>query len=141
MTQKSFLERLSAASHKQIGTEALHCNVIKIQDLREDLHDDIRDKLREMTNCDNRENFSVVAKIARNGFTMYSMAVNKVKKQNSYTLLLENNQDGADMIEVERYIMHNQTHQVFAVGRLMKKEGPILDRRVPHLQRVSYLRY
>lgn len=136
-----FLERLSAASHKQIGTEALHCNVIKIQDLREDLHDDIRDKLREITNCDNRESFSVVAKIARNGFTMYSMAVNKVKKQNSYTLLLENNQDGADMIEVERYIMHNQTHQVFAVGRLMKKEGPILDRRVPHLQRVSYLRY
>lgn len=81
-----FPERLSAASHKQIETEALHCNVIKIQDLREDLDDDIRDKLREMTNCDNRESFSVVAKIARNGFKMYSMAVNKVKKTRIHTL-------------------------------------------------------
>lgn len=135
-----FMERMVTSSKKS-GVGAYQCKVIKVQDLQVELDQVIKEKLKKITNSECKTDFSLVAKVARNGFTMFSKACSKVKKQNSFCIMLEKPTAQVDAIEVHKFIMHNDTVKVFAVGRLMKMAESILDRRVPHLQRMTFLRY
>lgn len=61
---------------------------------------------------------------------MFSKGCTKVRKQNSYTIKLNNAVESlegkADIIEVASYVMEKQSKKVFAIGQLMTSTGSIL---------------
>ncbi|KAK3107827.1 hypothetical protein FSP39_023063 [Pinctada imbricata] len=60
--------------------------------------------------------FFKALKIQRNSFVFYSSSCGKVKQKNSYTLLLERQTLGCDVIQVDYYIKSFDLRRTFAVG-------------------------
>lgn len=76
--------------------------------------------------------FNTSAKVIHNRFAMYSLATKKVKKQNSYTIRLYN----GSALEVDRYLLHLESGDVFASGRSIELSASILPNRVQHIQKM-----
>lgn len=130
----------SKLEHRLTGTPAYKCSVVNEQEIKNEFDHVVKNKLKHLTGSDRTEDFSSIAKVLQNGFTIFSMACTKVKKQNSYTVMLECSEDQAEVIEIKQFVMHKRTRTVFAIGRLMARIASVLDRRVLHLQQLSYLR-
>jgi hypothetical protein len=132
---KEFMEDMLDSNDKKIGHDAYQCKVVKVTDVKEEFERQIHLTLKDMINFDNDFEFSNVSKIVRNGFLMYGLNCSKTKKQNSYTIALENKTPLGDIaIEVQRYILHMETGRVFAIGKLITAGGQALGQRVPYLQ-------
>ncbi|XP_045206836.2 uncharacterized protein LOC123559081 [Mercenaria mercenaria] len=69
---------------------------------------------------------------SRNGFVMYSRSCTKVNKHNSYTIAIDDGQNSS--IEVDSFLVHEQTRRVFAVGKLFGEDGCAVEGRVPHIK-------
>lgn len=139
----AFLKRMiktRSSAESSVGESAYKCNVVKVNPLQEDLDTSVKDKIRSMTGSDKRQDFSSVAKVIRNGFKMYNLSCTKVKQHNSYTILMECPEDQAEVIEITKYVMHNDTRKVLAIGRLLIRSDLIIERRVPHLQRLTLVK-
>ncbi|KAL5020963.1 hypothetical protein ScPMuIL_000118 [Solemya velum] len=142
---RNYMQSLLEANLDKLAmdAEAFQCSVKKVPTCMITSHfaEEVKTQLRMWIGMDQESDFITVSKIVRNGHLMYSKVCAKVKKQNSYTIYLErsmNNEEDAKAIEVNIYIMEKITKKVFAIGRLLNFSGPILQRRVPHLQKTVF---
>ncbi|KAL5011498.1 hypothetical protein ScPMuIL_004363 [Solemya velum] len=140
---QDFLKRLQDSRGENVNadSEAYQCSVIKSSKAQVKLNDDIKGSLKFYANTDDDLDFISISKIAKHGFQMFSKGCTKVRKQNSYTIKLNNVVEGlegnGDIIEVASYVMEKRSKKVFAIGQLMTSTGSILPRRVPHLQKIE----
>ncbi|XP_053398883.1 uncharacterized protein LOC123556697 [Mercenaria mercenaria] len=139
---KVFMQNMTESSERfGSNADAYQCKVVKVTPLSVTVSNTVKMQLKEYVDSDVEDDFVSVSKIARNGFMMYSMQCSKVKKKNSYTICLSKrmpNFDQVNAVEVKSFIMEKRTRKVFALGRGVENSGSILQRRVPHLQKLIF---
>jgi hypothetical protein len=77
--------------------------------------------------------FHQSSKIVHNGFVMYSHSTKKIKRQNSYTIMMHS----GSAMEVDKYIVHVKSGQVFASGHVFQLSDPILPNRVYYMRQMN----
>lgn len=97
----------------------------------------VKEKLKKIIGNFEESDFLTASKVIHNGFYMYSSKCTKVKKQNSYTVAFERRSDHF-AIEIEEFLVHSVTRCVFAVGKLLKSKGNVLDAYTPHIHKLEY---
>lgn len=138
-TFKMFMEEMLDSSDKRkIGQEAHKCKVVKPQEITTLFDDNLKTQLDQMIQFSTESDFLNVSKIIRHGFIMYCSSCSKVKKQNSFSIAFEQKStDDIIGMEVNHFLLHKDTRHVFAVGKMLAAKGNIIDRRVPHLQKLE----
>ncbi|XP_033759632.1 uncharacterized protein LOC117341881 [Pecten maximus] len=126
---------------RSLGEEAYQCRTVKCTVIESHFEPFVKEQLQHLTGDVSEESFMKVAKVIRNGFYLYSTSCSKVKKQNSYTVALESTtKDGEVGIEIEQFLLHKSSKQVFAVGKLMREMESVLEGYISHMKRLEYSR-
>jgi hypothetical protein len=129
-----FVEKMFEGKLHGESNNAMQCTVIK-QIAAKTLDTMEREYLERYVGTSEIRKYMTCNKIIRNGFVMYSMNCSKIKKQNSYTILLDVVEDKGhrQAIEVSKFIIHQPSKSVFAVGHQLVAKDTILKNRVPHI--------
>lgn len=134
---KDFIKGMFDGRQTHSGKEAYRCRIINTSALNKAMEMCVKEKLQEMIGDFEESIFLRAAKVIYNGFYLYSATCTKVKKQNSYTIALQN-QTEYFAIEIEEFLVHSVSKCVFAVGKLIKSKGNVINGYTPHIHRLEY---
>ncbi|XP_052212666.1 uncharacterized protein LOC127831685 [Dreissena polymorpha] len=141
---KTFVEDLHhGKSVTDNALSAVQCSVNKASALPDNFQfpDKVKLKLHNIVKSDSPSMFLRTNKIFRGGLSVYSKLCSKVRKRNSYTWAVTSTADDLEdgsILEIEYFLVHKRTMQVFAVGKKLKTVGGVLPGNAPHIQRVQY---
>ena len=132
-----FIEELMSGKivSEKNSVKAYQCTVLNPKQTTMNLQhfNEIEPLLTTLTAYDSRSDFLKVSKIIRNGYVIYSKSCTKVKKRNSYSVKMVEEDNS---MEIDYFLFHKLTEHVFAVGRRLLIVGPMLSNRMPHIPEV-----
>ncbi|XP_033747169.1 uncharacterized protein LOC117332391 [Pecten maximus] len=136
---RSFLQKLTTGGTKRMPatTPAYKCDVVPpVLDLHV-IHNSIQQQLKVFDQTIDMQDLGKVKKLVKNETIFYCQQISRVRRRNSYMVMLDKPlDDGSNILSVDYYILDRRRLKVFAAGAVYTEVRTVIPGRVPHIQQI-----